>query len=178
MKLIRLKSLVVGASMLIASSSCALADPKLDDVLKSVSGSINKPTDMSKVIGLVLACAGLVGVLVAIRYMQQKSDPTRPLHNHRRLMREISSRTGLSKRTLRALEPMAKVEGISNPIVVMLCPSALKNLSQKVKTPAQREALLEAARKIARTDFSKGSIGTSPIGHSPDTSNTPNKKAA
>lgn len=143
------------AMTLLGLTSSARADPKIEDVFEGISGSLSKPTDMTKVIGLLLACAGLVGVLVAIRHLQQKSDPTRPLHNHRKLMREISSQTGLSRRTLKALEPMSRAEGLSNPMVAMLCPSALKTLSRKVQTPAQKEALLEAARRIARTDGPK-----------------------
>lgn len=150
------------ALLLVVLLSCCLAqrasaDPKIEEVFQGVSGSLSKPTDMTKVAGLVLAIGGLVGVMVAIRYMQQKSDPARPLHHHRRLMREISVQTGLSKRTLKTLEPMTRAEGLSNPIVAMLCPSTLKKLSQKVQTPEQKEALLDAARRIARADGAKAS---------------------
>ena len=154
MKSIRFAILLV-MLLSISFTSRASANPKIEEVFQGISGSLNKPTDMTKVIGLVLAIGGLVGVLVAIRYMQQKSDPNRPLHHHRKLMREVSAQTGLSKKTLKTLEQMTKSEGLSNPLVALLCPSALKRLSQKVHTPEQKDALLDAARRIARVDGTK-----------------------
>jgi hypothetical protein len=145
-----LGKLVIPASLSVANlSAMAVAQPKLDDVFKSIQTSTQgEPIDNSRIIACMLLVIALALGYTAAKNWSKRSGRPRVLHNHKKLMRATCRATGLSRRKLRVIAPLAEAQGLSSPLVAAVCPSVLKKLAGSARTDAQRRALADVAREL------------------------------
>lgn len=128
----------------------AQQQPKLDDVLRSINQSTRgegTPVDFKPFL-LVIVAAGLL--YVAVKHWNRRQVAPKPLNNHMKLLKEASSAAGLSHRKLKSLESLARGQGLSSPLVAILCPSAITELARNVKTDTERQAVIELAQEVLK----------------------------
>lgn len=123
--------------------------PTLDQVFQSVQGSINEPADFTRLIafGIFLLACGLA--FWAVRSWMRRQTQPRQLNSAPKLAAAICKQTGISRDLLRRLEPLAEQQGVSDPLVVLICPSLLKTMAKTAKTKAEKQAVLEAVKLLS-----------------------------
>ena len=127
----------------------AQSPPDLDDVLRSVQGSVGATADLTRVISLLVAGLVCVLIFVFIRKMNQRQTTPRVLKSPKKLAREVCQGTGVDPATLESLSGLARSQGMSSPLVAMICPTALRSLAKAASTAEERKAVLELARKLS-----------------------------
>jgi hypothetical protein len=127
----------------------AQAPPELDDVLRSVQGSVGATADITRIIALLVAGLVCVLVFVFIRKMNQRQTAPRVVNSPKKLARELSQATGIDASTFENLGALARSQGMASPLVAMICPTALRTLAKAASTPEERKAVLELARKLS-----------------------------
>lgn len=135
--------------MNLSNGILAQAPPALDDVLRSVQGSVGATADLTRI--LALLGAGFVCVLVFafIRRINQRQTAPRVVNNPRKLAKDVCEATGIEPSTLDSLSALAKSQGMISPLVAVVCPAALRTLAKAANTPEERKAVLELARKLS-----------------------------
>ncbi len=79
------------------------------------------PTRLLAVIGMALAALLLIAWLIHLR----RSAATRVMNHPGKLVREVSKKVGLKPAQIKKLKPLAEQVEVSNPLVLMLCPSLM-----------------------------------------------------
>jgi type IV secretory pathway VirB2 component (pilin) len=124
--------------------------PTLDEVFQSVQGSMKGDFDPTQAVGLLLAVLALGMMILAVRFWSKKRSTPTVLKSQKSLMREASRAVGLPGAQLKQLQPLAEEEGLSSPLVAVICPSVLKRLAARARTEKQRQALAELARQMSK----------------------------
>jgi hypothetical protein len=115
-----------------------LANPKVEDVFKSVGDSLDAKVNPNHIVLIVVAIVGVI-VLVSLltRRTETKAKP-KPLNNSAKLLRDVAKQVGLKPKELRQLKQLAEQEGIENPLTLLLCPSVLQAAMKKRQQAARR----------------------------------------
>jgi len=111
-----------------------LANPSADQVFQSMSDSMSVAVNPLHVIGVI---ALLVGVVAALAFAARRRDPRqkpKAINNPARLLRDVARQAGLKPAELKQLKQLAAEQGISNPLVLLLCPSVLKKAVEARQT--------------------------------------------
>lgn len=137
-------------TLLAGSSASAQTAPKLDDVLKSISESSRGDQEAINFVPFALVVVAAILVYVAVKHWNHRQSVPKVLNNHAKLIKEAASVTGVSARSLKNLESLAKAQGMSSPLVAMLCPSAITDLARNVKTESERKAVSELASQLLK----------------------------
>ena len=133
------------------SPCVALAQqPKLDDVLRSISESSRGETQEINWTPVLLILIASALTYVAVKHWNRRVQTPKVLNNHAKLLKEAASATGVSARNLKQLDALAKGQGLSSPLVAMLCPSAVSKLAKNVRTEAERKAVMELAEHVLK----------------------------
>jgi len=127
----------------------AQAPPSLDEVLRSVQGSVGATADLTRILALLGAALVCVLVFLFIRKMNQRQTTPRVVNNPKKLAREMCQATGIDALTFESLTTLAKAQGMTSPLVAMICPTALRTLAKAASTAQERRAVLELARKLS-----------------------------
>jgi hypothetical protein len=127
----------------------AQAPPELDEVLRSVQGSVGATADLTRILALLGAALVCVLVFAFIRKMNQRQTTPRVVNNPRKLAREVCQATGIDASTFESLTALARAQGMTSPLVAMICPTALRTLAKAASTAEERKAVLELARKLS-----------------------------
>jgi len=105
----------------------ALAGPTQEEVLKSISDNVGESVDPSKFMALGAAVLGMVILMVVLNRRKPGTGPvSRTLNHSGKLMKEVSTALNLKPTEVKRLKSLATDAGVSSPLVLMLCPSALK----------------------------------------------------
>ncbi|MFT3786996.1 MAG: hypothetical protein QM770_12655 [Tepidisphaeraceae bacterium] len=145
-----IKKLLAAAPLFALTSS--------EDFFKSMRGQMsgNKddaaatPADDTRIIALFVAILALSLCLVAIKHWTTRRASPKPANNQKKLLNEAAKRAGVSKRQMKQLEQLAKAEGLSSPLVAIICPSLLKKLAGRAESEKQRDAISSLARSMTR----------------------------
>ena len=137
----RLWAVLICFSLIIhCSSPPAHANPTAEDVFKSMQTNVQgSSTDNSKVLGFVLAAAGIVVLAVAINRVQGKREELPKALNHQgKLIRELMKSAGLKSAQIRQLKVLrddleARGKPVEHLATLLLCPSLIK----KAREPAR-----------------------------------------
>lgn len=125
--------------------------PRLDEVFQSLKDS-TQGDGISVPIGpLALFVAAAVMAKYAIKHWKRVRSAPRPLSSHRKLLAEAARASGISKRKLKRIVPLAQADGLSSPLVAIICPSAIKRLAKVVRTADEQEALKSLALGLFRS---------------------------
>ena len=123
----------------------------LDAVFKSLQTSTQGQPVHIPFKPIALVVAGVILMSVAVKHWNRRKANPKPLTNHRKLLVEASRAAGVSKTRLRRIGPLAAADGLSSPLVAMICPSAIKRLAAVVKTADEQEALKSIAQILLRS---------------------------
>lgn len=138
------------AAWLMASSMAWADQPKLEEVLRSINQSTRGDSNAVDFKPFVLLIIAGILLYVAVKHWNSRQMTPRKLSSHSKLLRESASAAGVSHRKLRSLESLAKAQGLSSPLVAILCPSAITELARNVKTDAERQAVIELAQEVLK----------------------------
>ena len=150
MRTVSTLTLTCAGILLSGSSALAQKAPKLDDVLKSINESTRGDQQTINFLPFVLVGLAVILVYVAVKHWNHRQTVPKVLNNHTKLIKEAASLTGVSARSLKNLESLAKAQGMSSPLVAMLCPSAITDLARHVKTDSERKAVSELASQLLK----------------------------
>jgi hypothetical protein len=143
----------IAASLLMSPRSALANDrpPTLDEVFQSVQGSMKSDTNPDQLIGFGLCVLALLLMIVAVKFWSQKRAAPTPLRSQKKLMNEAARAVGISKAQMKHLQPLAEEEGLSSPLVAVICPSVLKRLAARAKTEKQRTTITDLARAMSKS---------------------------
>jgi hypothetical protein len=150
------------ALVILLLASPAFAQPaqppaSVNEFFASMKGEFNSAAaepDHRPLFAVVLAlCAASLGV-VAVRQWNRRSTPKpgarAPVKNQKKLLSEAARLAGVSKSQMRQIESLTRAEGLSSPLVAIICPSVLKKLASSADTDHEKHAIAHLARQMAR----------------------------
>jgi hypothetical protein len=138
-------------ALLLLCPAIALAQkPKLDEVLKSINESSRGQAHAINWTPLLLLVLASILIWIAIKHWNRRQAAPKSLNNHTKLLKEAASASGLSVRQLKTLEGLARSQGMSSPLVALLCPSSIAGLAKHVKTEGERKAVGELAKRALK----------------------------
>ena len=131
------------------------AKPSQSDVFKSIQENVNQSDgSMGKAVPWLCAGAGVILVLAIFGKRQSRQLAPKPLNHVGRLLREIMRSVPLKPKELKQLKVVADEtrldnnQTVSNPLVLLLCPSVLNQALEKRSTRADRRTLLHVLKKL------------------------------
>ena len=124
-----------------------LAQPKRDDVFRSISDNVGGHTD-PRVLYVGLLCAtGLVIILIVANAIKKRQASPRAVNNQGRLIKEMLKALPLKSAEVKHLKTLATEQGCNSPLTLILCPSLIaKGINAKGK--ADRRVVLGVAKKM------------------------------
>lgn len=135
----------------LAFSAAAFAQqPKLDEVLRSINQSTRGEGSAIDFKPFLLVAVAASLLLISVKHWNRRQTAPKALNNHVKLLKEASAAAGLPHRKLRSLESLARGQGMSSPLVAILCPSAITELAKNVKTDAERQAVIGLAQEVLK----------------------------
>ncbi len=134
----------------LCGTALAQQKPKLEDVLRSINESSRGETNTVDFKPFLLAIVACGLMYFAVKHWNIRLARPKSLNNHAKLLKEMSAAAGVPVRKLRSLEPLARAQGLSSPLVAILCPSAITDLARNAKTEAERKAVMELAQEVLK----------------------------
>ena len=118
---------------------------------QSVDGG-SGPTEAGRILMLIVAGGALVGLVMMLgKRRTRKVVQLRALNNPRKLMKEITRASRVTAGEMRQLKVLAEQESCASPITLLLCPSLLVKGIQQQGSKADRQVLLQLAKKMGLT---------------------------
>lgn len=124
-----------------------LAKPSLEEVFKSTSENMGSSADPKAIYAFLLGGAALVLLLVLISSRKKREAAPRAVNHHGKLLKEILRRIPLKGGEVKQLKVIAGEQGLSSPLLLVLCPSLLAK-GVAAKTKADKRVILRVARKM------------------------------
>ena len=103
-----------------------LAAVTADDVFKSMNTQMAEETNPAHVLAIVAAVVGLVVLLSAFKRRADRGPKKKDASHPNRLLRQLAREAGLSRREIRELKKLALLQGVENPLTLLLCPSLMQ----------------------------------------------------
>jgi len=108
-----------------------LAATTADDVFKSMGDSLDSDINPWHVAAIIGGMMLLVILVIVLSRRGQGRDAGKSSGNITKLNRQLAKAAGLKAREMKQLKVLANQENIDNPLVLLLCPSVLKNAAAK-----------------------------------------------
>jgi hypothetical protein len=136
-------------------ASPAMAKPTQQDVFKSIQDNVGQ-TDDSSMRALPWVCGGIaVIILLAVVAKRQKNQAVpKTLNNPGKLIKEVMKVIPLKPREVKQLRIVSDQthtddgESLTNPLVLLLCPSVLIKTVNERSTRADRQTLIAVLKKM------------------------------
>ncbi len=147
---------IVGASLAILMSPVmALANPRIEDVFSSIKEQTRgQSAEPNRIAALMIALIALALAYVAAKHWNHRSAKPKPLNNQKKLLKEVCRKTGVPRGQLKQISDLTESQGLTSPLVAMICPSVLRKLAASARTDQQRRALADVARTLVENERS------------------------
>ena len=143
-----MSTLLLGPSIALGERQ-ATVDEFFSSMRSEMSG--DSQPDNTRLFAFLLGLVAFILCVVAIKHWTRRRKTTQqPLRNQRKLLKEASRKAGVSRAQMRTLQSLAEAEGLSSPLVAVICPSVLKKLAGRAENDKQRAAVSALARQMAR----------------------------
>jgi hypothetical protein len=107
-------------------TASAWAAPSQQDVFKSISENVGNTNDTGHLL-VVLLITTLIGAsLVVLSQRHKRQISPKALNHPKKLVKEITRQIDVNPREVKRLKAIAEEKGYSSPLVLMLCPSLMK----------------------------------------------------
>jgi hypothetical protein len=110
----------------------AAANP--DDIFKSMGDSMGAEVNPAQILAIL---ASIVGLCVLISVFKKRADraprKSNELNNPSKLLRQVAKEAGLSRGEVKELKKLAQLQGVENPLTLLLCPSLMQAAIAKRK---------------------------------------------
>jgi hypothetical protein len=150
MKLVRRHhlKLILACGFMGYSASQASANPTQDEVFRSINQNVGSTVDFEKLIPFALMGIALVLMLALYSYYRKRKVVAGPLHNRKKLMRQLVQTLNLSSAEMRQLKQLALAEEVDNPLTLLLCPSILGKAMRTDPTAFERETMSGLVKRL------------------------------
>jgi hypothetical protein len=113
--------------------------------------------DAGRVLILIVAGAALIGLVMMLGKQRTRKAvaASRAMNNPRKLLKEITRASRVTSGEMRQLKVLAEQGSCDNPITLLLCPSLLVKGIQQQGSKADRQVLLQLAKKMGLTKQKK-----------------------
>jgi type IV secretory pathway VirB2 component (pilin) len=123
-----LLAVALSASAFMAAPARAATPPTQEDVFKSISSSVDQPTDSRKVVAAAITIAAVMVLLMVFGRRQTRAALPQKLNHPGKLIKELMKTAGLTRGQAKALKARADqmaAQGrpLDSPITLLLCPS-------------------------------------------------------
>ncbi|HEX8322517.1 MAG TPA: hypothetical protein VF595_01270 [Tepidisphaeraceae bacterium] len=119
-------------------SILATAPTSPDAIFKSMGDTMSADVNPAQVLAVIAAIVGLA-VLISIFNRRAGRPPKPPETNSpSKLLRQLAREAGLTRRELKELRKLAALQGVDQPLTLLLCPSLMHAAIAKRKTTATR----------------------------------------
>jgi len=132
-----------------------LAEVKLEDVFQSTNQSMNEGPGSTRLLMLLAGAAGLVLLLVFLQYRRKNQAIATPVNSQGKLTRDVARELQLKSAEVKQLRQLADGQSVTNPLVLLLCPSLLAKAAQG--RSSQEKKLLAGLVKRLSADGKKDS---------------------
>ena len=124
-----------------------LAQPRQEDVFKSISQNVSGSGDPTVFYAVMLGIAGVVCLAVLVSALRKRRSTPRAVNHHGKLLKEMLKCVALRKGEVKALRTIAAEQGCESPLTLVLCPSLLaKGINARGK--ADRKSAMTVAKKV------------------------------
>lgn len=103
-----------------------LAAATADDVFKSMNTSMAEEVNPAHVLAVVAAVVGLIVLLSAFKRKADRGPKKGETGHPSRLLRQLAREAGLTRREVKELRKLAVLQGVENPLTLLLCPSLMQ----------------------------------------------------
>mgnify|MGYP000122275950 CR=1 FL=1 len=120
---------------------------------RSLQENLDQPVDPQKLIAFGLVVVAIIlGTVVINRWRAVSGRPrsTTALNSPTKLLREITRSVNLRPAEVKQLRILCEQQSVSNPLVMLLCPSVLSKAIRENQKRIDRTVLGGLAKKIAR----------------------------
>ncbi|MGC4031617.1 MAG: hypothetical protein QM754_07775 [Tepidisphaeraceae bacterium] len=112
---------------LLADATAGTAKPTPDDVFKSMNQSMSADINPAQVLAVVAAVVGLIVLVSTFKKRADKKTPKPAIVSQpNKLLRQVAKEAGLTRKEVRELKKLAALEGVTNPLTLLLCPSLMQ----------------------------------------------------
>lgn len=147
--------LTMGLTLALIASP-ASAKPSQQDVFKSIQDSVGPQNDESSMRAIPWICGGvgLIIVLAIFGKRQTRQATPKTVNSNGKLIREVMKAIPLKPKELKQLKIVAEQtptddgEPLTNPLVLLLCPSVVIKAVNERTTRADRQALVTVLKKM------------------------------
>jgi hypothetical protein len=130
------------------TAASALAQPTQEEVFQSINQHVGSTVDVTKLVPYLVAGVGLVVLLVWITHQKRYRAIPRTLNHAGKLMKEVSKKIRLRPVETKALKIMADEQKVSDPLVLLLCPSLLGKAIRYQESRVDRAQLAELVQRL------------------------------
>ncbi|MDB5327544.1 MAG: hypothetical protein JWM57_3113 [Phycisphaerales bacterium] len=104
-----------------------LAATTSDDIFKSMGDTMSSDVNPAQVLAVIAAFVGLC-VLVSVFKKRADRAPrnSNEVNSPTKLMRQLCKEAGLKRSEIRELKKLAALQGVENPLTLLLCPSLMQ----------------------------------------------------
>ncbi|HEY1628429.1 MAG TPA: hypothetical protein VGF52_01145 [Tepidisphaeraceae bacterium] len=140
---------ILFALFIVQASAFAQSNQSSDDVLKSISDNVGDSVDPGKLLMVIFSGAGLIVLIALLSRRETKAITPKTLNHPGKLIKEISKSVNLKPAEVKQLKVLADQTEVSNPLVLLLCPSLLTQAVKDNPGKINRQTILSVARKIS-----------------------------
>jgi hypothetical protein len=141
---IALLALLVG----LLGGGAAHAEATAEQIFQSVQDNMEHHDDPTKLLAVVACVAGLIILVSLLRLRQQRTVSPKVVNHRGKLTKELAKAIQLKPAEVKQLKTLADSQEVSNPLVLLLCPSlfakALKDHPEKI----DRSVVAGLAKKV------------------------------
>jgi hypothetical protein len=138
------------AIFMIAMSMAApvMANPTQEEVFQSINQSVGSTVDLSKLVPYLTAGLAAVILLVWFTHRRQYRVVPRALNHAGKLMKEVGKKIELRSGESKVLKVLAEEQNVTDPLLLLLCPSVLGKAIRNQESRVDRDQLAELVKRL------------------------------
>lgn len=142
------RSVACASAILLLCASQSLAIGTQQEVLNGINDSVGQEVDPQKLLAVALVIVALIAMICVVSYMRNRTVHPKPLNSPGKLFKEVCRALNLRPVEARQLRSLAERQQLSNPLVLLLCPSVLAKAMKNSPGGEDRRVLAGLQRKV------------------------------
>lgn len=103
-----------------------LAAPTPEEVFRSMNQTMSAEVNPAQVLAVIAAVVGLIVLISVFNGRSARPPQPKAVSSPSKLLRQLAREAGLTRREVRELKKLAQVQGVENPLTLLLCPSLMQ----------------------------------------------------
>lgn len=131
-------------------TATVLGAPTQEDVFKSIQDSVGDTVDPNKFFAMLLGIAGICIIIALLSRKQKREIAPKALNHPGKLIKEAVKQIQLKPAEVKQLRTLAEVQGVTNPLTLLLCPSVLGKAIKSHPAKVDRAVITALAKRLQR----------------------------